>query len=68
MARKITVKSRTSGAHYDVYDPGTTKQFCTCPAFKFQRKANADRKACKHLKAIVAGQAFVDLNDLMLTV
>jgi|TARA_R110000824_G_scaffold20454_4_gene76979 hypothetical protein len=26
--------------------------YCTCPAWKFQRKASSEARTCKHLKAL----------------
>lgn len=56
----IEVVSKTSGTVYKVFALGTAKQWCTCPSYKFQKAAVAERE-CKHTRALKEAGASLPL-------
>lgn len=57
----IEVVSKSSGKTYQVFALGTDKQWCTCPAYKFQKLPVAKRN-CKHTLALLEAGASLPLS------
>lgn len=61
----VTVVGST-GSEYRVYALGTPQQYCTCPAWKFQRKGTYDPaqgRECKHIRSLLAASVRVPVAE-----
>lgn len=48
----------SEGTLYRVYALGTSKQYCTCPGWRFQQ-APPEYRECKHIKALLKARVRV---------